>query len=74
MFASMSVAEIKAESQKLTLDETLHLAAWFKALSQRNAPSRLTELDAIWHDMEQGHKMNLDEVRGLISQLDKSGA
>ncbi|MFH1498712.1 MAG: hypothetical protein ABII82_12905 [Verrucomicrobiota bacterium] len=69
----MSVAEIKAESQKLTPAETLHLAAWFKALSQRNTPSRLGELDSILNDMEQGHKMSLDEVRSLITQLDKSG-
>ncbi|AHF92847.1 hypothetical protein OpiT1DRAFT_05006 [Opitutaceae bacterium TAV1] len=70
----MSVAEIKAESQHLTPSETLHLAAWFKALSQHNTPSRLAELDAIWHDMEQGHKMSLDEVRNLVSSLEKSGA
>lgn len=74
MFPIMSVAEIKAGSQELTQAETLHLAAWFKALSQRSEPSRLAELDAIWHDMAQGRKMSLGELRGLAGQLDKSGA
>jgi hypothetical protein len=70
----MSVAEIKTESQKLTPSETLHLAAWFKALAQRDTPSRLSELDALSRDMENGQKMNSTEVRALLSQLDRAGA
>jgi hypothetical protein len=70
----MSVAEIKTESQKLTPTETLHLAAWFKALAQRGTPARLSELDAICRDMDAGHKMSSTEVGGLLGQLDRSGA
>jgi hypothetical protein len=70
----MSVAEIKTESQKLNPAENLHLAAWFKALAQRNTPSRLSELDALSRDMESGQKKNSTEVHPLLSQLDSSGA
>ena len=70
----MSVAAIKAEAQRLSPAEAMHLAAWFEAVAKRNDPQRLVELDSTWQAMEDGHKVSLEEVRRISADLDRSGA
>lgn len=70
----MSIAEIKAEGERLTPAEAMHLAAWFEALARRKDPRYLAELDATWEVMEGGHKVRLEEARRLSGELDRSGA
>ena len=70
----MSVAEIKAEAQRLSPADAMHLAAWFEAVAKRNDPQHLAELDSTWQAMEDGHKLSLEEVRRISADLDRSGA
>lgn len=69
----MSIAEIKAEAQRLPAEEVQHLAAYFHHLSRRRDPSYPAGLDAAAQTAINGDKISLAEVRRLDASLRESG-
>jgi hypothetical protein len=69
----MSIAEIKAEAQRLPADEVQHLAAYFHHLSRRHDPNYAASLDAAAQAVENGDRISLSEVKRLDAELGQAG-
>jgi hypothetical protein len=69
----MSIAEIKAEAQRLPASEVQHLAAFFHHLSRRSDPAYAASLDAAADAAARGDRVTLAEVRRLDASLRQSG-
>lgn len=69
----MSLTEIKEEADKLSPEEVIYLAAWFRHQARRRDPSYLAGLDAAWDAMESGDSVSLEDYKRLSEDLNKSG-
>ena len=69
----MSIAEIKAEAQRLPADEVRHLAAYLHHLARRGEADYVAGLERAWTAAEAGDRVPLAEVKRLDDELRAAG-